>query len=132
MPQPSESTQPARVLVVDDELPIRLLCRANLEADGMRVLEAADGPTGLAAARAQRPDVIVLDVVMPDVDGWRVAEHVRDDPATREIPIVFLTEREEVWDGDRRDGDVDYLVKPFSPVELSARVQALLERGGDA
>ena len=66
-----------RVLVIDDEAPIRLLCRVNLEAEKMEVLEAADGPTGLEQARAAKPDVILLDVMMPGLDGWQVAEQQR-------------------------------------------------------
>src|SRR5215213_4278325 len=77
-----------RVLVIDDEAPIRLLCRVNLEAEGMEVLEARDGPGGLEQARAERPDVILLDVMMPGLDGWAVAEELIDDDTTREIPIV--------------------------------------------
>ena len=124
----AQATASTRVLVIDDELPIRLLCRVNLEAEGIKVLEAADGPSGLAAARAQRPDAIVLDVVMPEPDGWRVAERLLDDPATRGIPIVFLTERTELWSrADDSRGGVDYLVKPFNPVELAAAVRNLLE-----
>ena len=61
-----------RVLVIDDEAPIRLLCRVNLEAEGMEVLEASDGPTGLEKARNDEPDVILLDVMMPGLDGWQV------------------------------------------------------------
>ena len=80
-----------RVLVIDDEAPIRLLCRVNLEAEGMQVLEAADGPSGLEKARAEEPDVVLLDVMMPGLDGWRVAEELLDDPRTASIPIVFLT-----------------------------------------
>lgn len=128
-----KATASTRVLVIDDELPIRLLCRVNLEAEGIRVLEAADGPSGLAAARAQRPDAIVLDVVMPEPDGWRVAERLLDDPATRGIPIVFLTERAELWSrADDSRGGVDYLVKPFNPVELAAAVRNLLARTGSS
>src|SRR6476620_6193637 len=82
-----------RVLVIDDEAPIRLLCRVNLEAEGMDVLEAADGPSGLEKARAESPDVILLDVMMPGLDGWRVEEELLDDPRTAAIPIVFLTAR---------------------------------------
>ena len=63
-----------RVLVIDDEAPIRLLCRVNLEAEGIEVLEAADGRSGLNLAREQHPDVVLLDVMMPGLDGWRVAE----------------------------------------------------------
>jgi two-component system alkaline phosphatase synthesis response regulator PhoP len=119
-----------RVLVIDDESPIRLLCRVNLEAEGMHVLEAADGPTGLEKARAERPDVILLDVMMPGLDGWRVAEELLDDDRTSAIPIVFLTARAELRDRARGIdlGGVDYVTKPFNPVDLAPLVNALLER----
>jgi two-component system phosphate regulon response regulator PhoB len=120
------------VLVIDDEAPIRLLCRVNLEAEGMTVLEAADGPTGLAEARSNAPDVILLDVMMPGLDGWRVAEELLDDPTTEDIPIVFLTARAEMRDRARGIdlGGVDYVTKPFNPVELAPLVRGLLERVG--
>jgi DNA-binding response OmpR family regulator len=119
-----------KVLVIDDEAPIRLLCRVNLEAEGMTVLEAADGPTGLDAARAQRPDVILLDVMMPGLDGWRVAEELLDDERTAVIPIVFLTARAELRDRARGldIGGVDYVTKPFNPVELAPLVRDLIGR----
>jgi DNA-binding response OmpR family regulator len=119
-----------RVLVIDDESPIRLLCRVNLEAEGMEVLEAADGPSGLEKARAEAPDVILLDVMMPGLDGWRVAEELLDDPRTAAIPIVFLTARAELRDRARGIdlGGVDYVTKPFNPVELAPLVRDLLER----
>jgi DNA-binding response OmpR family regulator len=119
-----------RVLVIDDEAPIRLLCRVNLEAEGMEVLEAADGPSGLATARAETPDVVLLDVMMPGLDGWRVAEELLDDPSTERIPIVFLTARAELRDRARGIdlGGVDYVTKPFNPVELAPLVRDLLER----
>ena len=114
-----------RVLVIDDESPIRLLCRVNLEAEGMEVLEAADGPSGLDTARAERPDVILLDVMMPGLDGWRVAEELLDDNRTEAIPIVFLTARAELRDRARGIdlGGVDYVTKPFNPVELAPLVR---------
>jgi DNA-binding response OmpR family regulator len=120
------------VLVIDDEAPIRLLCRVNLEAEGMAVLEAADGPAGLEKARAERPDVVLLDVMMPGLDGWRVAEELLDDPGTRSIPIVFLTARAELRDRARGIdlGGVDYITKPFNPVELAPMVNDLLGRVG--
>ena len=71
-----------RVLVIDDEAPIRLLCRVNLEAEGMEVLEANDGPSGLEEARREKPDVILLDVMMPALDGWRGAGAQRGGPPT--------------------------------------------------
>jgi DNA-binding response OmpR family regulator len=121
-----------RVLVIDDEAPIRLLCRVNLEAEGMDVLEAADGPAGLEKARAEHPDVVLLDVMMPGLDGWRVAEELLDDPSTAAIPIVFLTARAELRDRARGIdlGGVDYITKPFNPVELAPMVNDLLERVG--
>jgi DNA-binding response OmpR family regulator len=119
-----------RVLVIDDEAPIRLLCRVNLEAEQMEVLEAADGPTGLDEAREHQPDVILLDVMMPGLDGWRVAERLLDDERTNESPIIFLTARAEFRDRARGldIGGVDYVTKPFNPLDLAPLVRQLLER----
>ena len=119
-----------RVLVIDDEAPIRLLCRVNLEAEGMDVLEAADGPSGLDEARRERPDVVLLDVMMPGLDGWRVAEPLLEDDRTNEIPIIFLTARAEFRDRARGldIGGVDYVTKPFNPLELASLVRDLLDR----
>jgi two-component system, OmpR family, phosphate regulon response regulator PhoB len=124
------SSKATRVLVIDDEAPIRLLCRVNLEAEGMSVLEAADGPSGLEKARAEAPDVVLLDVMMPGLDGWRVAEELLDDPRTASIPIVFLTARAELRDRARGIdlGGIDYVTKPFNPVELAPLVRNLLGR----
>jgi len=119
-----------KVLVIDDEAPIRLLCRVNLEAEGMEVIEAADGPSGLERARAEAPDVILLDVMMPGLDGWRVAEELLDNTGTEDIPIIFLTARAELRDRARGIdlGGVDYVTKPFNPVELAPLVRDLLSR----
>ena len=119
-----------QVLVIDDEAPIRLLCRVNLEAEGMSVLEAGDGPSGLEAAQSERPDVILLDVMMPGLDGWGVAEALLEDKRTASIPIIFLTARAEFRDRARGldIGGVDYITKPFNPVELAPLVRALLDR----
>jgi DNA-binding response OmpR family regulator len=123
------------VLVVDDEAPIRLLCRVNLEAEGMAVLEAADGETGLELARTQLPDVILLDVMMPGRSGWEVAEELLADEVTSRIPIIFLTARAEIRDRAKGIdlGGVDYVTKPFNPVELAPLVQDLVRRveGGE-
>jgi DNA-binding response OmpR family regulator len=119
-----------KVLVIDDEAAIRLLCRVNLEAEGMIVIEAGDGRTGLELARAEGPDAILLDVMMPGVDGWRVAEELLSEQGTRDIPIIFLTARAEFRDRARGldIGGVDYITKPFNPIELAALVQDLVDR----
>jgi two-component system alkaline phosphatase synthesis response regulator PhoP len=119
-----------KVLVIDDEAPIRLLCRVNLEAEGMQVIEAPDGPSGVDRAREERPDVILLDVMMPGLDGWRVAEQLFEDDRTVGIPIIFLTARAEFRDRARGLdlGGVDYVTKPFNPLELAPLVQSLLDR----
>ena len=119
-----------KVLVIDDEAPIRLLCRVNLEAEGMDVIEAADGPSGVEKARDEGPDVILLDVMMPGLDGWRVAEELLEDERTHGIPIIFLTARAEFRDRARGldIGGVDYVTKPFNPLELAPLVRDLLAR----
>jgi DNA-binding response OmpR family regulator len=107
-----------------------LLCRVNLAASGMDVLEAADGREGLELARTEHPDLVLLDVMMPDVDGWTVARELAADERTREIPVVFLTARAEF--ADRRLGEqlggVGYLVKPFDPVSIGDYVEDVITR----
>jgi DNA-binding response OmpR family regulator len=119
-----------RVLVIDDERTIRLLCRVNLAASGMDVIEAADGRSGIELARKERPDLVLLDVMMPDVDGWTVARELAKDERTRDIPVVFLTARADP--ADRRLGvqlgGVGYLVKPFDPVAIGGVVEEVLAR----
>ena len=120
----------ARVLVIDDEAPIRLLCRVNLEAAKIEVSEAEDGKSGLEAARAERPDLILLDVMMPGMDGWQVFEQLLQDEMTAKIPIVFLTARAELRDQARglELGGVDYVTKPFNPLTLAPLIEDLLAR----
>jgi len=119
-----------RVLVVDDEHAIRLLCRVNLAASGIDVVEADNGRAALELARRERPDLVLLDVMMPEVDGWTVARELAADEQTREIPVVFLTARAEA--ADRRMGQqlggVGYLVKPFDPVLIGDLVESVIER----
>jgi len=121
-------------LVIDDEPPIRLLCRVNLEAEGMRVLEAADGRTGIELAQNEQPNAILLDVMMPGMDGWAVAEQLLQDERTAQIPIIFLTARADLRDRARGMdlGGLEYITKPFNPVELATLVQEVVtavERG---
>jgi DNA-binding response OmpR family regulator len=118
---------PTRVLVVDDEAPIVDLIREYLSAEGMDVAVARDGPTAVDAVRERRPDVIVLDVMLPGLDGFEVLRQVR---MFSDAYVIMLTARAEEIDRiiGLSVGADDYLVKPFSPRELVARVKALLRR----
>ena len=118
------------VLLVDDERSIRTICRVNLEGDGLAVSEAADGAEALEVVRRARPSVVLLDVMMPGVDGWDVAEQLAADDETRGIPVVFLSARAAPEDRLRAQelGAVGYVVKPFDPLELAGIVRDVLER----
>jgi CheY-like chemotaxis protein len=121
---------PASVLLVDDEPAIRTICRVNLEGDGFSVLEAKDGAEALEEVRRQRPSLVLLDVMMPGVDGWDVAETLASDVGMRDIPVVFLSARVAPEDRLRAQelGAVGYVVKPFDPLELAGTVRDVLER----
>ena len=118
------------MLLVDDERAIRTICRVNLEGDGLAVSEAADGGEALEEVRRARPSLVLLDVMMPGVDGWNVAEQLAADDETREIPVVFLSARVAPEDRLRAQelGAVGYVVKPFDPLELAGIVRDVLER----
>ena len=123
---PTSST-PVRVLVVDDEPPIRSVVRGFLEREGMEVSEASDGPTAVELARTFRPDVVVLDIMLPGFDGLEVLRRLR---AFADPYVIMLTARSEEVDRivGLTVGADDYLTKPFSPRELVVRVHALLRR----
>lgn len=125
----NSSPQTAKtVLVVDDEQDILDLVRFRLEHDGYRVITASDGESGLALARAERPDLCVLDVMMPKLSGLEVLAHLRRDPETAAVRVILLTARGQDADVDRgfELGAHDYVTKPFSPKELRRRVNAQL------
>jgi CheY-like chemotaxis protein len=118
------------VLLVDDEQAIRTICRVNLEGDGLVVSEAADGVEALQEIARKQPSLVLLDVMMPSVDGWRVAEQLAADDETRDIPVVFLSARAADEDRLRAQelGAVGYVIKPFDPLELAGIVRDVLER----
>ena len=118
------------VLLVDDERSIRTICRVNLEGDGLAVTEAQDGAEALGEVKRERPSLVLLDVMMPGIDGWGVAEQLSGDEDTRDIPVVFLSARAAQEDRLRAQelGAVGYVVKPFDPIELAGVVRAVLER----
>jgi two-component system phosphate regulon response regulator PhoB len=119
-----------KILIAEDSSTVRRLVAARLAADGYEVLEAVDGEQALAAVRAEHPDLLVLDKVMPKLDGFEVVRELRADPATRAVPIVMLTERTTEQDvlGGLDLGVDEYMPKPFSPHELSARIRRTLQR----
>ena len=118
-----------RILVVDDEVKIVRVVKAYLEKDGFQVLEAYDGRQALEAARKERPDLVVLDLMLPEVSGWDVCRILRQESG---VPVLMLTARDEDTDkivGLELGAD-DYVTKPFNPKELVARVRAILRRVG--
>jgi DNA-binding response OmpR family regulator len=123
-------TMPRTILVIDDEPELRKLLDYNLSKAGYLVLTAAEGQEGLALARRQVPDLILLDVMMPGLDGLETCKRLRADPATASVPLIMLTAKGE--EGDRvlglELGADDYVAKPFGVRELVARVKALLRR----
>jgi two-component system, OmpR family, phosphate regulon response regulator PhoB len=121
-----------RILVVDDEPDITALVAYHLAKAGHRVSTAANGPDALKAAREERPDVVILDLMLPGVSGYDVLAELRRRDETREVGVILLTSRREETDRIRglSLGADDYLTKPFSPQELSLRVTALLRRLG--
>jgi len=124
----------ARILVVDDDKKIVRLVRSYLEQANFQVLTAHDGETALHIIRRDRPDLVVLDLMLPDRDGWEITRLVRSEPALAKLPIVMLTARVEDTDkiiGLELGAD-DYIAKPFNPREVVARVRAVLRRATDS
>lgn len=118
------------VLAADDDTLIRELIQFRLERSGYAVVTASDGDEALRLARERLPDLVVLDVMMPGMNGYEVTRALRADEATKRIPVILLTARvqeADVAQGFEAGAD-DYLTKPFSPQELRARVQAILGR----
>lgn len=118
-----------KVLVVDDEPDVLLLCRVNLEFEGYDVVEASDGERAMEQVRAERPDIVLLDVMMPKMDGWQVLAAIKDDPELKDIPVVMLTAKVQDQDQIRgwSSGAAEYITKPFSPLALSQVLQDVLD-----
>lgn len=119
-----------KILVVDDEQTINELIKVNLELGGYKVVQAFDGIKGFALAKQELPNAIILDVMMPEVDGYTVAQRIRQNPSTKNIPILMLTALSQLNDKVKGFdiGIDDYLVKPFEMDELKVRLRAILKR----
>ena len=120
----------SKILIVDDEANIRQLVKYNLEKESYQVLEAEDGLQGIRLAKTEKPDLMLLDLMLPQMDGLEVCRSLKGNPATAALPIIMLTAKSEEIDkviGLELGAD-DYMTKPFSPRELVARVKAVLRR----
>lgn len=119
-----------KILIVDDDLAINELIKINLELQGYRVIQAFNGTEAFALAKQENPALIILDVMMPEVDGFTVAQRVRQCDSISEVPIIMLTALSQLNDKVTgfNIGVDDYLTKPFEPEELIVRVRALLKR----
>ncbi len=121
----------ATVLVVEDEYPIRLLVRVNLEAEGFNVVEAPDGAAAVEVLKNNKPDAVFLDVMLPQMNGWEVASWMLSDEEARKVPVVFLTARADI------KGVVEFpenclwniIIKPFEPRALGEAVRSCLKNG---
>jgi DNA-binding response OmpR family regulator len=127
--QPMRDAAPQTILIVDDEEDILLLCRVNLEFEGYRVIAASNGADAIRLAAENRPDLVLLDVMMPTLDGWHVLEALKADPATARIPVVMLTARVQGEDQMRgwSTGAAEYIMKPFNPVGLLETIRGVLD-----
>ncbi|MBA4370006.1 MAG: hypothetical protein C0418_00295 [Coriobacteriaceae bacterium] len=124
----SAERESANVLIVDDDPAVVDMVRLGLETDGMRVFGAGDGAEALQVLAREKVDVVVLDIMMPRVDGWMTLMEIRNDPATEHIPVIMLTAKTQDLAKILafKQGVQQYVVKPFSVLELSARVQSLV------
>ena len=131
---PADAPRPGRVLVIEDEQDVAELIRYNLAKEGYEVRVVANGVDGLKQARESRPDMILLDIMVPQLNGWEVCRRLKQEPDTREVPVIMVTGRVE--EGDKvlgfEMGADDYVTKPFSPRELLARMRAVIRRGKSA
>jgi two-component system, OmpR family, alkaline phosphatase synthesis response regulator PhoP len=125
---------PLKILVCDDERHIVRLIQVNLERQGYTVITAFDGKEGLEKVRSEKPDLCVLDVMMPYMDGFEVLKNIRRDPETENLPVIMLTAKaqdKDVFEGYHYGADM-YLTKPFNPMELVTFVKRIAQGSNDS
>ena len=117
-----------RILAVDDEPHILKLVAFSLKSGGFDVVEASDGLSAIAMAESEHPDLILLDVMMPVLDGYETCRRLKENPATRDIPVVMLTAKTQMTEqkNGMESGATEYVCKPFTPKELVAQVRGFL------
>ena len=125
------SQQKRTILIVDDEEDVLDLLQLVFETSGFAVRRASSGKTAVSSAWEEPPDVVLLDVMMPEMDGWQVLRTLKGDERTRNVPVVMLSARAERRDKmiGLQEGAEGYIAKPFSPAEVVREVQSFLERG---
>jgi CheY-like chemotaxis protein len=126
------AVKPTKVMIVDDDEDIRLICEIAIRRIGKwDVVAAASGEEALALARSERPDVILLDVMMPGIDGPTTLARLRDQPETRKVPVVFLTAKAQQREVDRylRLGAAGVICKPFDVIKLADEIRAIVDGG---
>ena len=125
-----DTYQKQTILVVDDEKELAALVSLHMKMAGFEVLTAVNGEKALELSREEKPDLIILDLMLPKIDGWQVCEQLRQDAVTKDIPVIMLTARTQIEDKLKgfEAGADDYVTKPFSPRELVARVKRVLAR----
>lgn len=132
MPQnPSAKTEGKVVLVIDDMPMVRKVLRKHVEAAGHRCVDAASGNDGLRIASEQKIDLILLDVMMPETDGFKIASRIKNDPKTSDVPVILVTakaEREDLLKGQNAGAD-DYVIKPFTREVILSKLKHYLNRG---
>ena len=124
-------TMAKKILVVDDEKDIISLLKFNLQAEGYKTVSAMDGDQALVLTEEEKPDLVLLDIMLPDKDGWEVLRELRQNPKTENIPVIFLTAKDSEFDevlGLELGAD-DYIIKPISMRKLLARIKKVLKRG---
>jgi DNA-binding response OmpR family regulator len=129
----SDMTRKQKILIVDDEIELTGLVSFHMRMAGFEVLTAAHGERALELSRQEKPDLIILDIMIPKLDGWQVCERLKRDAGTKDIAVIMLTARagiEDTLKGFEAGAD-DYVTKPFSPRELVARVKRILAAGGE-
>ncbi len=120
-----------KILIADDEIPIRLLIHSTLESEEYLIIESENGSETVAKCFEERPDLLILDLMMPGIGGEEVCKKIRSDPRTKTTPIIILTGRGKLSEDEAKVFDANfYLTKPFSPLELLDHVSKILNRKG--